>query len=426
MGALQSCHLLSSEALATLLSGNDARALEPYGLPLPASDALVHFGSCTANPITPSVISRHLAMQACPPAWRLEAWLRAWSGAACCQLIASGTDAEYSLALAMGATPFVNILMDPSEVGSGCARAAAGLPHASGGPVQAPLPLSVTIETTGLRDDAGLPLSQDEVDQQVLRILSRHPTAPVLLHHVACSKTGLSAPSEAACLHAQQTHAGGARVVVDASQGRCQPADVHRWLGRGWAVIITGSKYFGAPPFCGAVLWPSGWPEVPGLGVSPGLVARWQLAIQAMQTVQTMQGEQSAQAVPANSAPLAASRADWGKALRTHLLPRLDGIWIDDASSGAAGPISSSTGLCAADELPARQGILSFDLGLDAAHTRLFHRALIADGFFIGQPVQAGSRSLLRVALGALTPMAQVEANLARLGRTIQHELVYG
>jgi hypothetical protein len=423
MGALQSHHLLSSEALATLLSGNDARALAPYGLPLPASDTLVHFGSCTANPITPSVLGRHLAMQACPPAWRLEAWLRAWSGAARCQLIASGTDAEYSLALAMGATPFVNVLMDPSEVGSGCARAAAGLPHASGGPVQAPLPLSVTIETTRLRDDAGVPLSQDEVDQQVLRILSRHQSTPVLLHHVACSKTGLSAPSEAACLHAQLTHAGGARVVVDASQGRCQPADVQRWLAYGWAVIITGSKYFGAPPFCGAVLWPSGWPEVPGLGVSPGLVARWQLAIQAMQRAQAVQTLQGA---PCTSRPLTASRADWGNALRTHFLPLLDGIWIDDAAAGAAGPMASATSLCAAAELPARQGILSFDLGLDATHTRLFHRALIADGFFIGQPVQAGPRSLLRVALGALTPMAQVECNLVRLGRTIQHELVYG
>jgi hypothetical protein len=420
MGALQSDHLLGSEALAELLSGNDARALAPYGLPLPASDALLHFGSCTANPMTPSVISRHLALQAHPPAMSPEAWLRTWSGAARCQLIASGTDAEYSLALAMGSAPFVNILMDPSEVGSGCARAAAGLPHAAGGPVQTPLPVSVTIETTRLRNDAGLPLSQDEVDQQVQVMLAHHPATPVLLHHVACSKTGLSAPSEAACLHIQRSHAAGARVVVDASQGRCQTADVRRWLGYGWAVIITGSKFFGAPPFCGAVLWPAGWPVVSGFGVSPGLVARWQLAMQAMALAP---GVRSVPGAPATPSPLAASRADWAKALRTHFLPQLDGFWIDDAASPT---VAGATGWCAAEEQPARQGILSFDLGLDAAHTRQFHRALIADGFFIGQPVQAGSRSLLRVALGALTPMAQLEHNLARLARTIQHELVYG
>jgi hypothetical protein len=38
----------------------------------------------------------------------------------------------------------------------------------------------------------------------------------------------------------------------------------------------------------------------------------------------------------------------------------------------------------------------------------------------------AGSRALLRVALGARTPLAQAAADLERLARAVRRELVYG
>jgi hypothetical protein len=383
-------------SLRELLDGGDARALAPYGLALPSPKALIHFGSCTANPITPAVMARHRALKHRPITTDPAGYLMTLFGAARCELAASGTDAEYSCALAMGPQPFGSILMDPNEVGSGCTRAAAGLPHAPGGPVTRALPVQARIESTRLRHANGQVMSQADVDQQVYDIASRLRHLPILLHHVACSKTGLCAPSEAACLSVQRGHPAGARVVVDASQGRFQMDDVRRWLSHGWAVIITGSKFFGAPPFCGATLFPAGWaaPQEPALAqAGTGLLARWQLALSAMAAPQ---------------APIDA----WQQALELSLISplrrRASECWFD------TGAVTD------------RQGILSFDLGLDVSASRQLHQALIADGFFIGQPVIAGQRTLLRVALGALTPMGQVDIDLARLARAIQQEMAYG
>lgn len=370
--------------LAELVHGGDARTLAPYGLPLPASNALVAFGSCTANPITPDLLARHAALQERGSYQDPERHLRDLFGAAQCKLAASGTDAEYTGALAMGAQPYCSILIDPSEVGSGCMRAAAGLAHVTGCPVQAPLPVQAHIETPRLRDAQGRALTQAEVDEQVYAIVARHPRLPILLHHVACSKTGLSAPSEAACLSVQRDHGPGARVIVDASQGRFSLADVRRWLGYGWAVIITGSKYLGAPPFCGATLLPEGWPVAQGFAVGPGLRARWRLALRALGAPQP-------------------DREAWRQALEDGFVRTLNPLWVD---AGAA---------------LERQGILSFDLGLDAERSRALHRALIGHGFFIGQPVSAGARTLLRVALGVHTRLPGAMADLQRLARLIHH-----
>ncbi|WP_374593602.1 hypothetical protein [Aquabacterium sp.] len=381
--------------LAELLQGTDARGRAPYGLPLPASSALVHLGSCTANPITPAMLARHQALSARlheHPDWRdPQQALREMFGAAQCKLAASGTDAEYTVALAMGGAPYCSILIDPNEVGSGCARAASGLPHTPGCPVDTPLAVHATIESPLLRDAAGRMLPQGAVDQQVFDIATRHARQPLLLHHVPCSKTGLSAPSEAACLSIQQSHPAGARVVVDASQGRGSVQDVRRWLGYGWAVILTGSKYLGAPPFAGATLLPEGWPPAQGFAAGPGLRARWRLALQALAG------------------------------------PQPDGAPWDAAVAGFASQLPpGALDMCPDADAACRQGIFSFDLGLDLDATRALHRRLIARGFFIGQPVIAGPRALLRVALGVRTPLGRAADDLQQLARTIRHELQHG
>lgn len=402
--------------LAELLQDGDARTLAPYGLPLPAPERLVQLGSCTANAITPTLLARHqrLGEDASSAARLAERF-----GAARAVLAASGTDAEYTVALAMGPRPYVSVLMDPSEVGSGCVRAATGLPHTLGCPLPAPLPLRATLDTTRLRDARGHALTQDAIDTQVFALAQRHAALPLLLHHVACSKTGLAAPSEAACRHLQARHPGGVRVVVDAAQGRCSPADVQRWLGWGWAVILTGSKFLGAPPFCGVTLLPQAWVDEasappPELRPGPGVHARWRLALDTLDRLDALNAR--------DPAALARCHAAWREALAEALIPplrrtlqgRSRALWID-----------------AGDAL-VRQGILSFDLGLGAEATRALHRALIPAGFFIGQPVAAGPRHLLRVALGAHTVLsahaddAHAHDVLARLAHTLHRLLTRG
>lgn len=44
------------------------------------------------------------------------------------------------------------------------------------------------------------------------------------------------------------------QVVIDACQLRSQPENIHKYAANGFLTIITGSKFFCAPPFCGAVL----------------------------------------------------------------------------------------------------------------------------------------------------------------------------
>lgn len=371
-----------------LAQGIDARGLHRYGLPLLAADTLVHFGSCTANPITPATVARHRELARRQPAFDPQAELRRLFGAAQCLLAASGTDAEYTCALAMGPGPYCSIVMDPNEIGGGALQAAAGLAHAQGCPVSAPLPLQAVVACTRMRDENGRALTQAAVDDQVFAILARHRGQPVLLHHVPCTKTGLSSPSEAACLQVQHGHAGGARIVVDASQGRCTAQDVRRWLGLGWAVILTGSKYLGAPPFCGATLLPEGWPRGTGFAVGPGVVARWRLAFDNLAFA------------PAGEA--------WTQALMAVFVPRLRRGWVDADAPGG------------------RQGILSFDVGLDAAQTRRLHRRLIARGYFLGQPVTAGGRHLLRLAPAARTSLAGVADDLERLAGVIHDERTVG
>ena len=51
-------------------------------------------------------------------------------------------------------------------------------------------------------------------------------------------------------------HRGAVDVVVDACQARLTAARVRSYVEVGWMVMITGSKFFTGPPFCGAVLIP--------------------------------------------------------------------------------------------------------------------------------------------------------------------------
>ena len=100
-------------------------------------------------------------------------------------------------------------------------------------------------------------------------------------------------------------------VVVDACQTRLNPGTVRDYIGRGWIVQITGSKFFTGPPFAGSLLAPAAvaarlatrplqagmalysgraeWPRAqPGLDAllptgNHGLIMRWQAALAEMQ-----------------------------------------------------------------------------------------------------------------------------------------------
>ncbi|GAA4503512.1 hypothetical protein [Gluconacetobacter tumulicola] len=243
-------------------------------------------------------------------------------------LAPSGTDCElYALALAMlgsGGHPVSNILLAPEETGSGVPLAAKGCHFANDtalgaqvekGGLIAGFPAETLLLSVPLRRPDGAARTNVEIDRDCIELARRSWQAGrhVLLHRLDLSKTGLLAPGlEMLDRLADAARADGATVpdiVVDACQARLDPVRVRAYLDRGWMVMITGSKFFTGPPFCGALLLPenvaarlrggglpaglaeychrAAWPEAPAAQVLPvgenvGLMLRWYAALAEM------------------------------------------------------------------------------------------------------------------------------------------------
>lgn len=186
-------------------------------------------------------------------------------------LTPSGTDLEMlAVALAAGSDDreLVNVIVGPGEVGSGSCQAASirhyntVLPRGSkarvGEAVDQSLAQRVTIKTIDVRDKHGeilLPLEIDgEVTDAVIEAVSRD--ARVLVHMVGHSKTGIHAPTLPLIERLTTTMGADVIGIVDAAQGRLAPSAYQSALDRGFMVSFTGSKFFGGPPFAGALFVP--------------------------------------------------------------------------------------------------------------------------------------------------------------------------
>ena len=238
----------------------------------------------------------------------------------------SGTDAELIIAhlgLRDGPNDLLNIVVGPQEVGSGTESAAGGLyfdTHVPSGGCRAahsPLPghLSERIDvvTVGLRDAEGTMRAHADLDAAVTAATHEGLASNrnVLIHIVAHSKTGVHAPKIATARQLYNAAPERVMVVVDAAQGRISRRGLVEALRSGFIVLLTGSKFFGGPPFSGAVLvppeharaakssrlpegfadfftrseWPADWLARERLptSVNVGLLLRWTAAIAEIQ-----------------------------------------------------------------------------------------------------------------------------------------------
>jgi len=75
----------------------------------------------------------------------------------------------------------------------------------------------------------------------------------VLLHAIAGSKTGMHQPP---LVVADALASEDVLVCIDACQMRVTPEYIRSQLDKEYIVLLTGSKFYGAPPFAGAVLLP--------------------------------------------------------------------------------------------------------------------------------------------------------------------------
>ncbi|WP_086651337.1 hypothetical protein [Acetobacter cibinongensis] len=187
-------------------------------------------------------------------------------------LCASGTDAALAvLALSqMKSGKVKTILTEPDETGRGIPLAAQGCHfdnETSGGEFVKKLEMisgfkeSEDTVTLSLRNKEGGLRPMDEV------VLACHAAVVqavasgqrVLLHVLDLSKTGLLAPDMQAMSELSAAYPDHLDIVVDACQARLMPQRIQAYLAKNWAVMVTGSKFYTGPPFCGALLLPAEW-----------------------------------------------------------------------------------------------------------------------------------------------------------------------
>ena len=173
----------------------------------------------------------------------------------------SGTDLAYFPTLFQRllhpGKEIIQIISCPEELGSGSRDAAAarlfgrqnqfGQAIGQGTPIDPTMPEPTVIELDA-RDGAGNVLDRRD---QIVQLIEDNPDAAIVGSLVFGSKSGIKDD-----LDVIDDYGDHVMWVVDLCQMRVDPALLHDLLDRGATVMLTGSKFFQTPPFCGALLVP--------------------------------------------------------------------------------------------------------------------------------------------------------------------------
>jgi hypothetical protein len=284
-----------------LASGGDERiAIDPatgrnrYGAPQGKACDEVWFSSSTASAISPrgyeAALEALRSLTGAHQKWPVSRWfdrirdrLAALFGIPQTEVILSSSGTELELiALVLSRNilhrPLTNIVIAPAETGRGVSLAAAGryflgsTPFAAevecGGLLDGLEASECKVEIVEIRDQHGVPRSADSIDDAVVRSVEAIIASggDVLVHLLDCSKTNRTGLRRRAASVLMARYPGRLVVVVDACQLRCSREQIQADLNAGFMVMMTGSKFAGAPPFAGALLLP------------PWIVARLQSA----------------------------------------------------------------------------------------------------------------------------------------------------
>ncbi|NED94089.1 hypothetical protein G1H11_02065 [Phytoactinopolyspora alkaliphila] len=181
----------------------------------------------------------------------------------------SGTDAELVpllIALSEG-EPVHSVVVGQHEIGSGGVYAAAGrhfcdrLPSGEAGQAGAPVggldSSAVVTSVVDVRGDDGQMLRPQHLEELIEEAIDAYPGYRSLVHVVEGSKTGIRLPRHETVRAWRQRYGDRLDVVVDAAQMRVDQHTAAAHVRDGHIVIVTGSKFFGGPPFSGAVIIPA-------------------------------------------------------------------------------------------------------------------------------------------------------------------------
>ncbi len=259
-----------------------------YGCTPAPCPGLIDFASSTASSISEEAYARALAARSEylarvageGSAGALEAMTRDLRLSLLAQLqlqdsgtgtvfAASGTDAQIDalfVAKALLGTPLTTIVVGSDQTGSGTAFTARGQHFsnmtAGGGEAGKGGPIAGL--TDGIRK-LDIPFYADgafrtpaEMDDAVLEAAETviAEGSAIVLQTMDASKFGWRAPSDACVAQIAERWPGRVQVVVDACQLRISPDRLAAALGKGFIVLVTGSKFFTGPAFSGALLLP--------------------------------------------------------------------------------------------------------------------------------------------------------------------------
>lgn len=104
----------------------------------------------------------------------------------------------------------------------------------------------------------GRVLTYDYLEKKIEQVLvdAINNDQIVVLHLVHYSKTGIETPRFSFVQRMKKQYGRSLIVVVDAAQARFKRSMIHTYLDNDFFVMMTGSKFYGAPSFCGAVMMP--------------------------------------------------------------------------------------------------------------------------------------------------------------------------
>ena len=330
----------------------------------------------------------------------------------------SGSDLLYLPLLfqkVLSRQPLLNIVSCPEELGSGSNLAAEGRYHSENGPFddffekgeQLSSDLNPRVVRLGARSTDGRIRSRHE---EVHQVLSSYPGHSAIVNLVYGSKSGIE--DDLNIIDPERN----VLWTVDLCQFRADPLLIQELLAKGAMVLITGSKFYNAPPFCGALLVPCTWTDrlrgvdvsafamlskifarndIPGhlehvrqqfcYGNNSGLRLRWDCALAEMEAYDRLDKEKANQVIQSwNQAVLNAL----GEAEFFELMPDQEAT---NASIISFRVISGGE-YFSHEEL---QALFASFVQREFANHYSFSRV------FIGQPVRYGDRSFIRFALGS-------------------------
>ena len=181
---------------------------------------------------------------------------------------ASGTDLELLPILYFGEKEeIVNIVMAPEEVGGGIKHIGKAQHFSTKLSNEKKVSIGETIDgfesyninytPLPIRDESGEFIGNKGIEENIYNTVKKYyGHSKIILHMIYKSKTAIVSPSESFIEFIHQNYPD-VLILVDACQYRTSPTSIKKFIELNAMVLLTGSKFFGAPPFCSAILIPS-------------------------------------------------------------------------------------------------------------------------------------------------------------------------